>query len=168
MRIFLIGFMGSGKTYCGRRLAEYRGMPFLDLDQYIEQQAGMTVSELFAQHGEGYFRELERGAVVELSSLPSFIMATGGGTPCHHQLIDHLNAVGTTVFLDPSPELLFSRLRPEIGHRPLLAGGTGLESTVLDKLRERRPCYERASIHLRFDDPSADLVRLISEQLPPH
>ncbi len=168
MRIFLIGFMGSGKTYCGRRLADLRGLPFIDLDQYIEEKAGFSVSELFARSGEAYFRDLEHEAVLELSPLPMFVMATGGGTPCHHQLIDHLNAVGTTVFLDPALDLLLHRLRPELGHRPLLAETAALETTVREKLSARRPCYERASLHITFDNPNTDLARLISEHLPPH
>lgn len=168
MRIYLIGFMGSGKSFCGRRLAKLRGMPFLDLDDYVGQRAGMPISEIFARHSEGYFRQLEREVLLELSALPCFVMATGGGTPCFNHLIDHLNASGTTVFIDPSPALLLDRLRPEIGHRPLLAKTDVLEETILEKLRERRPCYERAGIHLAFDDPSTDVVRLILEQLPAH
>ncbi len=165
MRIFLIGFMGSGKSYCGRQLAEMLGMPFVDLDDYVVQKAGMPISEIFAQHSESYFRELERDVLMSFSALPCFVMATGGGTPCYHQLIDHLNDVGTTVFLDPSPELLLARLEPETGHRPLLARAVSLETLILDKLGERRACYEQAAIHIAFDDPSVDVARLVFEKL---
>ncbi|MCP9235113.1 shikimate kinase [Lewinella sp. JB7] len=165
MRIFLIGFMGSGKSYCGRELAKLLGAPFIDLDEYVEAKAGAPISEIFANRNEEYFRELERDVLLSITPLPTFVMATGGGTPCHHDLITHLNEVGTTVFLDPPVDLLVERLRAEIDHRPLLAQSGELPTTVREKLQLRRPCYERAQIHLRFDNNDEDVARLVFDRL---
>ncbi|CAH1000395.1 Shikimate kinase [Neolewinella maritima] len=165
MRIFLVGFMGSGKSHCGRILAGLLGMPFVDLDDYVAKRAGMSITEIFAYHSEGYFRELERDVLLSLAALPYFVMATGGGTPCYHNLIADLNELGTTVFLDVAPELLLERLQPEAGHRPLLATAENLERSILDKLSERRPCYEQATIHLRIDNQTDDVARLVYTHL---
>lgn len=157
--------MGSGKSYCGRELAKLLGMPFIDLDDYVEARAGTPISQIFANHDETYFRELERDVLMSIAPLPSFVMATGGGTPCYQDQIGHLNRIGTTVFLDPPVELLVSRLQSETNHRPLLSASESLTDTVTEKLRQRRPCYERAHIHLRFDNQSGDVARLLFERL---
>ena len=165
MRIFLVGFMGSGKSYTGRMLAELIGLPFIDLDDYVTARAGMSVTEIFHRHSEKFFRELEREVLLSTTPLPSFVMATGGGTPCYHNLIDHLNDLGTTVYLDVSVEVLVDRLRSEATHRPLLASSTDLRTTIESKLGERRACYERAQLHLRIDNPGTDVARLVYDHL---
>ena len=165
MRIFLVGFMGSGKSYCGRALAELLGVPFIDLDEYVVRQAGMSIAEIFARHSEKFFRELERDVLLRIVTLPYFVMATGGGTPCYHNLIGELNELGTTVFLDATPKLLHARLRLEVAHRPLLAGSNDLMGLIRTKLAERRPCYEQAQLRIRVDNQSTDVARLVYTQL---
>ena len=157
--------MGSGKSYTGRRLAELMGMPFLDLDDYVAARAGLSITEIFDRHGEKFFRELERDVLLSTVTLPLFVMATGGGTPCYHDLIDRLNELGTTVFLDVATDLLVQRLHAEAAHRPLLARAPDLGATVERKLAERRACYEKAQLRLRIDNPATDVARLIYDHL---
>ncbi|HEX6865152.1 MAG TPA: shikimate kinase, partial [Thermoanaerobaculia bacterium] len=80
MRVYLTGFMGSGKTAAGRKLAERLGVPFVDLDSEVERRAGMTVREIFERHGEPAFRGLEQEALQATGELPDVVVATGGGT----------------------------------------------------------------------------------------
>ena len=165
MRVFLIGFMGSGKSHTGRALAELMGMPFIDLDDYVVARAGMSITEIFERHSENFFRELERDVLLSTSTLPYFVMATGGGTPCYHELIDQLNELGITVYLDVSTDLLVKRLQSEASHRPLLATSADLRKTIETKLTERRACYEKAQLRLRVDNPTTDVARLVYDHL---
>ena len=167
-RIFLIGFMGAGKSHYGRPLAELLGCPFIDLDERIEQRAAATIAAIFAHHGEDHFRQLERAVLESLLPLPSFVMATGGGTPCYGDTIDMLNAAGTTVFLDVPVADLVHRLRQASAHRPLLAGREDLYSSIEQRLAERRSCYERAHLHLHLDNQTTDAARLIHHRLLHH
>jgi shikimate kinase len=170
MRIFLVGFMGSGKSYTGRRLAELVGLPFIDLDDEIVRRAGNSINSIFARHGEKHFRELERSVLEDLLALPSYVMATGGGTPCYADAIEIMSASGVTVFIDPTVDILLERLERGRHHRPLLQAPVALRTFITDKLTERRPCYEKATYHVRVDDPQDDVARLIHDRLPyePH
>ena len=165
MRIFLVGFMGSGKSHTGRALAGLMGMPFIDLDDYVAARAGMSITEIFEHYSEKFFRELERDVLLSTATLPLFVMATGGGTPCYYNLIDQLNDLGTTVFLDASTDLLVQRLRSEAAHRPLLARAPDLGATINRKVAERRACYEKAQLRLRIDNPATDVARLVYDHL---
>ena len=167
-RIFLIGFMGAGKSQCGRQLAELLGFPFIDLDEVIEQREGSSISDIFARRGEGYFRQLERTVLESLLPLPSFVMATGGGTPCFDDTIVRLNAAGTTVFLDVPVADLVERLRHASAHRPLLAEREDLHGSIEQRLTERRSCYECAHLHLQLDNQTTDAARLIYHRLLHH
>src|SRR5947209_6367531 len=111
MRIYLIGFMGSGKTYWGNVLSRHMGLPLFDLDQQIEEQEGMAVSQIFESKGEECFRLLEKEALFLLTeNHDSFIMATGGGTPCYFNNIDYLKEKGVAVWINPAFEILYERL----------------------------------------------------------
>ncbi|MDD6907185.1 MAG: shikimate kinase, partial [Bacteroidaceae bacterium] len=122
MRIFLIGFMGSGKTTLGKAFARAMQLQFIDLDWYIEERFHKTVQELFAERGEEGFREIERRMLHEVGEFEDVIIAAGGGTPCFFDNIQYMNRVGKTVFLDVVPEVLFRRLNIAKSKRPLLAG----------------------------------------------
>ncbi|WP_157975918.1 shikimate kinase [Lewinella sp. IMCC34191] len=165
MRVFLTGFMGSGKSFVGRRLASLRGLPFIDLDDYLEQRTGITIAEIFEKHGEAHFRQLETDLLQKFDRLPMFVMATGGGTPCFHANMDWMNQHGVTVFLDPDEEIIERRLRSERAKRPLLHGDAELAGLIKSKLDERRPCYEKAAYHVRQTNPRQDVVRSISTHL---
>ena len=111
MKIFLIGFMGSGKSYWGRKLSEKLNLPFFDLDEQVVSHEEKSVSEIFSTHGEEYFRLQEKNTLNLLTvSHDSFIIATGGGTPCYFNNIEYMNNSGTTVWINTSPDELFKRL----------------------------------------------------------
>jgi shikimate kinase len=148
MQIYLIGFMGSGKSYTGRRLAQLLNRRFIDLDDWIEQKAGLSIREIFEQQGEAHFRETEAEAIRQMAGQPAAVVATGGGTPCFHQNMDWMNTHGLTVYLDTSQEVLFQRLKDGRDHRPLLRAmpDEGLRAYISHKLQERTPYYQQASI----------------------
>ena len=110
MRIFLIGFMGCGKSFIGQKLAQLAGLPFYDLDGYIESKTDMPIPQIFAQHGEPHFRALEQQHLHHFAQLNAFVLSCGGGTPCFYDNIDWINAQGISVYLNCPPELLSTRL----------------------------------------------------------
>lgn len=141
--LFLIGFMSSGKTYWGKRLAEALGKPFVDLDQQLELGEQATIAELFARLGEDGFRALERCYLQSLAQSPPSIVATGGGTPCFFDNLAWMHAHGVTLWIDVPFEVLWRRLEEEERHkRPLLAQTTARSMRRL--WQKRRACYQQA------------------------
>jgi len=121
MKIFLIGFMGSGKSYWGRQLSEKLLLPLFDLDMQVESNEGKSINQIFEEKGEENFRLLEKDALhIITESHESFIMATGGGTPCYFNNIDYMNNAGITVWINTPVEILFERLLKEKSSRPLI------------------------------------------------
>ena len=124
--VFLIGYMGCGKTTLGEALARQMGLRFIDLDDYIEAQNSMSVAEIFDEMGEHRFRELETEALRDVAAMADVVISCGGGTPCHGNNMALMNEAGTTVWLTTSPERITSRLllpeqkmkRPKIVHLP--------------------------------------------------
>lgn len=165
MRIFLTGFMGAGKTYVGRRLAELLDLPFVDLDAQIVDVTGLSINEIFARHGEAAFREMEATALREFAADDAFVMSTGGGAPCFHGNADWMNERGTTVFLAPSLDILVARLEAGRAERPLLQSAAELREFIETKLAARRHFYEKAHIHVRYTDAETDVARLLFRQL---
>lgn len=149
-RIFLIGYMGAGKTTLGRLYALRANLQFIDLDQYIEQRHHRTVSQLFSLHGEDGFRRIEQKMLHEVAQFEDVVIATGGGTPCFFDNMDFMNRSGRTVFLDASLHMLCSRLVQSPGKRPLLAGKTAdeIRDYLLRTLSPRMPYYTRAAYRL--------------------
>lgn len=149
-RIFLIGYMGSGKTTLGRAFARETGLDFIDLDGYVEERLHKTVSEIFAEQGENGFREVERRLLHEAGEFENVVIACGGGTPCFFDNMDYMNHAGDTVFLDVSPEVLFRRLKVAKAKRPLLAGKPDEElmETIVQGLGHRLPFYTQARYRL--------------------
>ncbi len=145
-RIFLVGYMGSGKTTLGRAYAHEAGLEFIDLDWYIEGRMHKTVGELFAERGESGFREVERNMLHEVGEFENVVLACGGGTPCFFDNMDYMNAVGETVFLDVCPDVLFRRLKVAKSKRPLLADKSDdeLMDAILSALARRVPFYSQA------------------------
>lgn len=139
--------MGCGKTTLGNAVARSTSMRFIDLDQLIEQEQGMTVREIFARHGEQHFRELERLALERVASLHDVIIATGGGTPCQPGLMELMNRHGLTVHLTASPEVLYRRLLAARDSRPLIASldDDSLREFIDTALARRLPHYSKAS-----------------------
>jgi shikimate kinase len=151
MRIFLIGFMGSGKTHWGSLLANRLQLPFYDLDTIITDAEGQTISEIFIEKGEEYFRLLERDLLRDIiREHPSLVLSCGGGTPCFFKNIDFLKKEGTVVWLNTSIEALEERLRKEKAKRPLIQdiSDEELRSFILKKMNDRRLYYEQADVHV--------------------
>lgn len=167
-RFYLIGFMGSGKSFTGRRLAGELGLPFLDLDEYLEEKTGRTVKRIFEEEGETTFRKMEAAALRETERFSSAVIACGGGTPCFGDNMEWMNAHGLTIYLETPAELLADRLISETAHRPLLRGldRSGLRRYIEEKLAQRAPYYHQASVvvHQAPDRP-VDLVRELIDHL---
>jgi len=168
--LFLIGFMGCGKTYWGKILALQSGLPFLDLDELIVERSGQSISQIFTQQGESGFRMLEQAVLKTLQDMPVSIIATGGGTPCFFDNMDWMNAIGTTIYLKTSPALLAERLRSETEFRPLLSGVSvdELEAFIKMKVMEREPDYLRAKMILEQSEDELDFgdkLKLTMEKL---
>ncbi|GAB3024859.1 shikimate kinase [Niabella terrae] len=151
MRIYLIGFMGVGKTHWGRQLAKKLEMPFFDLDELIVDAEEKTVTEIFEQQGEEYFRMKEREILQWVSeSHDAMILSCGGGAPCFFNNIDYMNQKGLTVWIDAPFEILLGRLRQHQEKRPLLKelDDAQLQAYILKKSSDRRIFYERAKIRI--------------------
>ncbi|MCB0578941.1 MAG: shikimate kinase [Phaeodactylibacter sp.] len=148
MRIFLIGFMGSGKSFTGRRLAQQAGMRFVDLDEWVENKEGRSIRAIFGEKGEPYFRKAERDALRDMLQFPDVVVSCGGGTPCFHQNMPWMNEQGVTIYLRAPVSLLARRLAGQQGHRPLLdkMGRHEMEAFIRSKLEEREPFYMESSI----------------------
>lgn len=149
-RIFLIGYMGAGKTTLGKALARALGVPFIDLDWYIEERFHKSIPQLFAERGEEGFRTLERNMLHEAGEFENVVISTGGGTPCFFDNMDYMNAQGATVFLDVPTDVLFRRLQGATQQRPILQGKTDdeLRTFIGQALAGRLPHYTRARYRL--------------------
>lgn len=157
-RIFLIGFMGSGKSTLGSKLAPRIGHRFVDMDQLIEETAEMSIPEIFREHGEEVFRKWEHDILQELCHQEKLVISTGGGAPCHSGIMDLMNTHGTTIYIQLPPEVLKDRLIRSKTERPLIQGKS--ESELLDfitsLLEKREKYYLQAShvvdgVHLRAE-----------------
>jgi shikimate kinase len=163
--IFLIGFMGSGKTRWGRVVAENLGSLFLDLDTLVEENEGKTIPDIFSASGEKGFRILEQECLHRLAAMPSAVVATGGGTPCFFDNMDWMKRRGTTIYLKTSPEMLCERLQNEQHNRPLLKNLDKQEllEFIQTRLSEREPYYRQADFVIeQTGDEDVFLKRLIS------
>lgn len=147
-RIFLIGYMGAGKTTVGKDLSKRLGLSFIDLDCYIEGRYLRTVSQLFAEKGEDAFREIERKMLHEVAMFEDVLISTGGGAPCFFDNMKFMNESGTTVYLQVSVEELAKRLEICKHTRPILQGHSGdsLVAFIAENLEKRNPYYTQASI----------------------
>lgn len=148
--IFLIGYMGSGKTTLGKALAKEMKCTFIDLDNYIENRFRQTIKQMFATHGEAYFRDVERRMLAEVAEFNDVIVACGGGTPCQEGNMELMNSRGITVWLYTSIERLMARLTLPGAKRkrPLIADKTDEEilTFITAALEARRVHYEKAQI----------------------
>lgn len=161
MKLFLIGYMGCGKSSLGRRLAQRLAIDFVDMDKAIEAEAAMTIPQIFATEGEEAFRKREREMITKLGSAEGDqIIATGGGAPCREGNLELLNSFGTTIYLKLPPEILVTRLCRNKAKRPLIAGKTDEEVAefVSRSLGEREVYYQRASIVIDCAGRSDDYI----------
>ena len=164
MKIVLIGYMGSGKSTVGRKLAQKRNSKFIDLDDYIEQKEETTIANIFKNKGEIYFRRLETASLEELmNSSEDFVLSLGGGTPCFSGNMELIAAAKElkSVYLSLTPQTLASRLINEKAQRPLISHLEDLEdllSFIGVHLFERQPFYRKAQISLPTDALNPDEI----------
>jgi shikimate kinase len=154
MKIFLMGFMGSGKSYWGRMLSQKLQVPYFDLDEQIVNAGGKSINEIFESNGEEYFRLLEKDTLhIITESHDSMVMACGGGTPCYFNNIEYMNREGTTVWLDVPMQVLYERLIRERSRRPLLKdlSDDQVRSFIIKKFSDRKIYYEQADIIVNED-----------------
>ncbi len=150
-KIFLIGFMGSGKTHWGAIWAKDLNMPFFDLDTQIEEAEQKTVAEIFEKKGEVYFREKEAVALRSFASKDNCIIACGGGTPCFDDNMQWMNKQGATIYLQSAAKDILQRVLEEQDKRPLIKNLNEAELLffIQQKLKEREPFYTQAKIVLQ-------------------
>lgn len=162
MRVYLIGFMGSGKSTLGRVLAQKLGYEHIDLDRCVEAYALATIPEIFARDGgEAQFRSYESQCLqVCTAENDNVVISTGGGTPCFGGNMDLMCGSGLTIYLKLEPKMLAARLAVSKTKRPLLAGKNEeqIEQFIIESLAAREVYYNRSSII--FANPSRDVSRL--------
>jgi len=148
--IFLIGFMGSGKTYWGKLWAAQIGLQFFDLDELIEAEQQKSVAAIFEQDGEAFFRQRETAVLKTFNQKANCIVACGGGTPCFNDNMQWMNENGTTVYLEATPDDILKRVITEQEKRPLIKdlSPEDLKSFIEKKLSERAIFYRRAKVIL--------------------
>ena len=167
MRIYLIGYMGSGKSHLGWKLANHLGVQFVDMDNYIEERNCKTIPQIFAEEGEAEFRKIERKALEELSEFTDLVTATGGGAPCFFDNIDLMNETGKTIYLNIDPEILANRLLKSKTERPLIKGKSREELVefIDETLKKRNQFYSQAIYQITEPDIDLEELRtMISEE----
>lgn len=169
-RIFLCGFMGAGKTTIGQQLADELELPFLDLDDKVEEQAGMAVPDIFRERGEAEFRTIERRALLEVAREFDGVVALGGGSLQNQHMLDHLKLNGLLVFIETPVSVILDRISGD-ENRPLLLDEDGnpkdreeLRRYLTTLYEERRPLYEQAVIKVT-DDGSTGKEQIVQKLL---
>ncbi|OGC03633.1 hypothetical protein A2276_07175 [candidate division WOR-1 bacterium RIFOXYA12_FULL_43_27] len=152
MNIILIGFMGSGKSAVGQKLAERLSMQFLDTDPLIEKTEKMMIPDIFEKKGEKYFRDLETEVVKTLQDYDNFVVATGGGMILRDENVTMLKRLGPLILLWVDEETVFKRLE-QTNNRPLLRR---------DLLEQRKPAYEKAA-DFKIDTTALSVDQVVEE-----
>ncbi|MGB0368317.1 MAG: shikimate kinase [Flavobacteriales bacterium] len=146
MRVFLIGYMASGKSTAAKKLAKKLGVDFVDLDREIAKTSGMKIPEIFKDKGELGFRKLERRELRTWLNKDNYVMACGGGTPCFFESMDEMNGAGITIYLQMTAKAVVDRVQSAKEERPILKGLS--EEKMLKKvafqIEKREPYYTRA------------------------
>lgn len=164
--IFLIGYMGSGKSTVGKKLASKLKYNFIDVDATIEDLTSKTVAEIFKDEGEGAFRQLEHSILLSLSARTNTVIATGGGAPCFYDNIDLMNTHGITVYLKMHPKSLAERIIASKTERPLIqyVSNTDLPVFIAQHLKEREGFYNKAHLKIQGESLKIDeLYQLIMQ-----
>lgn len=166
--LFLVGFMGSGKSTLGKKIACKLNHTFLDFDTVIEQAEGTSIAQLFASLGEEEFRKLEQTHLQAISSATPLVIATGGGTPCFFDNMAWMNTQGLTCYLYLNPKTLSQRLVKNKASRPVISkvADADLEDFVSDKLTERANFYREAKVQVNMLLSSeSNLLKVIQKLL---
>ena len=168
MNVFLLGFMGSGKTTVGKLLAKSLDLSFVDMDDDIEKHEQNTIATIFEEKGEPYFRQLETQWLKNFEE-KNFLISVGGGTPCYDQNLKLMKAKGVTVYLSMTPEMLTQRLFQAKNTRPVIepykADKQKLLTFVQQKLSERALYYEQADIIFEAGNFNASKKNLLTSMV---
>lgn len=141
--IFLIGFMGTGKSTIAKIIKEETGRALVEMDERLEAEAGMTINEIFEKYGEPHFRDLETELIRTIGNEGNTVVSCGGGVPMREVNVEAMRKSGTIVYLETTPETIFERVRYST-NRPLLNGNMNVEY-ITKLMNERRPKYEAAA-----------------------
>lgn len=166
--VFLVGFMGTGKTHWGRLWAEKLHYVFVDLDDVIEAAEHSSVHDIFENKGEDYFRRKEAETLRQMGENENTIIACGGGTPCFFENMEWMNAHGITILLRSEAAYILENIKNQSGKRPLLKGMNDEEmlSFIESKLKERAPFYTKAAIALDAQTASDNSIDQIISLKP--
>lgn len=164
MRIYIIGFMGAGKSTYAKKLANKLKLDLVDLDELIELKAGKSITKIFDEEGEMYFRELESEVLKSTAEQDNMVVATGGGTPCYYDNLAFMKANGKTIYIKLLENKLFNRLWKAKGERPLIADmeEAELKLFINEKLTERSQFYCQADYIIH---PDFYLAKNMAERL---
>ena len=165
-KVFLIGMMGSGKSYWTKKISKWIKSAGYDLDSLIEMNEEKTISEIFSEDGEDYFRKTESKLLKWFKEKKKYVLATGGGTPCSQENMDFMKKEGVVIWLDESIEVLTQRLLAEKAKRPLIATieDAKLAEFLQNKMLERTPYYQQAHYRLSSDQiTEAGLKKIIQK-----
>jgi len=148
MRVYLLGYMGSGKSTLGPKVADELSIPFYDLDDVFEERYRISINDFFSKYGEKYFRDIEHALLLELTKQEEFLLATGGGTPCYYNNLDFMKLHGITVYLRLPFEVLIERLMSSQKKRPVIGGvqDDDFYSHIREHLETRELFYLRSDL----------------------
>ena len=157
MNIVLTGFMCTGKTSVGKLLAKKLSYQFVDTDDLIEERVGMKISQIFANYGEPYFRDIESEVVKEVSQKDNLVISTGGGVVLRKTNMDELRKNGIIINLTAKPQTIFNRLKSQPGIRPLLNKPDPLKE-IINLLSQREEYYKNCDLRIETDNISVEEV----------
>lgn len=162
MKIYLVGYMYSGKSTFGRSLAKARGLRFVDTDRLFENKYHISIPDFFKKYDEPLFRQLEAQLIRSTEEMDDVVVATGGGAPCHHGNMEWMLEHGRVVFLQTDMETLMKRIAATHNPRPLLMGMTPEEQKafIANQLEQRLPYYTQAHITLDGANPNWEEIGL--------
>jgi shikimate kinase len=164
MKIYLIGYMGSGKSTLGKSLAKALGISWLDLDTEIEARYKISIPDFFSKYGETAFRDVEHKVLNDIALIPDLVVSTGGGVPCFHNNMQLMNQTGLTIYLEATPALILTRIGPYAWKRPLFQrmDGTDILEKITTHLKSREVFYHQAQFTIDATNPGIeDLKNLI-------
>ena len=165
MTLFLIGMMGSGKSYWAKQLATALQYELVDLDRVIENENNATISEIFEMYGEQFFRNQETKYLRNFDTKNNVVLATGGGTACFNDNMQWMNEQGITIWIDEPIDVLVNRLVKEKAHRPLIKNlnDAELKYFLEQKLQQRKPFYSKAKFIISSkEDTTEKLIQLLN------
>ncbi len=161
MKIYLIGYMGSGKSTLGSGLAEALGISWIDLDTEIESRYKISITDFFSKYGETAFRDVEHKVLKEIALIQDIVVSTGGGVPCFHNNMELMNQTGLTIYLNASAELILSRIGPFAWKRPLFQQMKGEDTLqkITDHLNSREMFYSQAQLTIDATQPDIEELK---------